>query len=638
MCGFIGSVRWHKADSQQRIGNLLDVLVHRGPDAGHVATFGPAVFGHRRLSILDPSARADQPMLDQARRRVVVFNGEIYNFKEMRADLQQAGVVFETEGDTEVILEAWARWGDDFVERLVGMFTLALWDIDEQRLLLVRDRAGEKPLFYAWLDDGIIFASELKALRRHPDVSATISTQAISQYLSLNYILSDCSILHDVHKLSAAHKISINISHNKKNPAQPQRYWHLHTFFHNKLTCSETEAKQQLYELLQQSIAGQSVSDVPLGTFLSGGIDSSAITAILARQHTESRQLKTFSMGFAQDSFNELAAAKHMAEMAGTDHYDAILQPDIIEALPKIIYHADEPFADTSIIPMYLLAQMTRQHVTVALSGDGSDEIFSGYVTNEADLLHGYLQHVPPSLINISYALIQKILPVSFNKISLDYKLRQFFKAVQLPFDQAHFSWRQIFSDQEKYDMLSTHKYKSICQYKPFESVRHFYDEVRTCHPLDQAAYVDFKTWLVDDILVKVDRATMAHSLETRAPFLDHRLIEFAAQLPVKFKMKGLNKKYILKKAMASIVPRETLRQKKKGFNAPISDWLTGPIGHFAREITYSQVINEWFSQAFIEKLWYEHHNKIADHGLKLFSLTCLGLWLQQAQDIKKVD
>ena len=281
---------------------------------------------------------------------------------------------------------------------------------------------------------------------------------------------------------------------------------------------------------------------------------------------------------------------------------------------------------------------MTREHVTVALSGDGSDEIFAGYVTNAADRLHAYGQHIPQSLLKIMQWLTHKILPVTFDKVSFDYKLKQFMKGAALDFPQAHFSWRQIFDDSEKRSLLNADYGQNISNLDSFASVQNYYNDVQDCHILDQAAYVDFKTWLVDDILVKVDRMSMAHSLETRAPFLDHRLVEFAAQLPVHFKMKGWIKKHILKKAMHSVLPQQTLQQKKKGFNAPVSWWLAGSMRDFAFEVTSSSLMQEWFSRAFIDKLWYEHRQKHADHGLKLFSLTCLGLWLDHAQAVKKVD
>jgi asparagine synthase (glutamine-hydrolysing) len=633
VCGFVGSVRWDKPDSTERIEALLNRLVHRGPDAGAVQAFGAAVLGHRRLSIIDTTAAANQPMVNADGRKVIVFNGEIYNFKELRAQLQQTGVTFRTQSDTEVVLAAWEYWGDRFVEQLRGMFAFALWDMDRQRLLLGRDRAGEKPLFYTFLKDGIVFGSELKSIRVHPEVDITLNPKAISQYLTLHYILSDCSILQKVYKLPAAHMLIFEAG--KRPKIYP--YWDLKGFFRNKHPWTEKEAIHQFHTLFADSIRGQSISDVPLGAFLSGGIDSSAVSAILSRQLSSPQLLKTFSIGFEERSFSELPAAERIARELGVNHYAQVIKADVVDALPKIIYHADEPFADTSIIPTYYLAQMTRQQVTVALTGDGSDELFAGYVTNTADRIHSVLQYVPKSLLHMACWFMHRILPVTFDKVSFDYKLRQFLRGAHLPFAKAHFSWRHIFSDHEKMQLLRGERRDTILASVPFASVAHYFEEVNDCHILDQAAYVDFKTWLVDDILVKVDRATMAHSLEARAPFLDHRIIEFAASLPPHFKMRYWTKKYILKRAMAGILPDQTLSQQKKGFNAPVSYWLSGVAEDFAKGITLSSLMHEWFSLAFIEKLWQDHKQKVADHGLKLFALTCFGIWLDQINQERKV-
>lgn len=633
MCGFIGSVRWQAPDSKPLIGKLLDRLVHRGPDAGQVAQMGEAVFGHRRLAIIDLDTSSNQPMIDEEGNFMVAFNGEIYNYKELRADLQQRGVRFRTHSDTEVILEGWKIWGDSFVSKLRGMFTFALWNQKQGKLLLGRDRAGEKPLFYADLPDGIVFASELKALRGHPDIPLEVNPQALNQFLTLNYILSDCSILKHASKLPAAHVLSLERHQHAKQYA----YWDLKDFFLHKKKQSERDAVEELQSLLDSAVKEQSVSDVPLGTFLSGGIDSSAITALLARQAKDTHDIKTFSMGFKEDSFSEADQARAMADFLAVSHYSENVHPTTPQDLERIVYHADEPFADTSILPMYHLAELARHHVKVALSGDGSDEIFAGYVTNTADRLHGMLQYVPTAALSYSHRAIQALLPVSFNKVSLDYKIRQFLEGVAQPFPEAHFSWRHIFNEEEKRSLLSVDCREAVLESNPFHSVKHYFDEISQGHPLDQAAYVDFKTWLVDDILVKVDRATMAHSLEARAPFLDHRVVEFAAQLDPSLKMKGWEKKYLLKKAMGSYLRSETLKQPKKGFNAPISQWLTGEMQDFAKQVTLDPALKSWFSLPFIEALWKQHLSLRTDHGLKLFGLTCFGVWLKQFQQETKV-
>src|SRR6266540_620207 len=581
MCGITGMLSWTLPADACLAQRMNDRLVHRGPDAEGIVTRGPATLASRRLSIIDVSDAANQPMSDHTGHFWIVFNGEIYNFLELRKKLATHGSRFQTQSDTEVILEAYKRWDIDCLQRLNGMFAFALWDEDRQRLFLARDRAGEKPLYYQWLPDGgLIFASELQALRVHPAVSRRINPTALGHYLSLNYTLTAACIIEGVQKLPAALYLLVE----EGRSALPARYWDLAAHFRDKQRYrSEVEAAEALAALLEDSVRLRLISDVPLGAFLSGGIDSSTI-----------------------------------------------VDADMAAALPRIVAAVDEPFADTSIIPFYFLAQFAREKVTVSLSGDGSDEIFAGYETYPADKLLRATQWAPRWLTSSTQRLADAVLPVSFDNVSFDYRVRKFLRGYPLGPQRAHYFWRVIFTDDAKRQLVRPEWRDAIAECDPFLDFQAYGREVADCHYLDQALYVDIKTWLVDDILVKVDRATMAHSLEARAPYLDHRLMEFAASLPVEWKLRRLRKKHLLKESQRPYLPRRIIDRRKHGFNTPVSHWFNGAMADLAKMVTYDDVLMEWFDRDAIDTLWRNHRARIDDNGLKLFGLTCLGLWLRQ--------
>ncbi|MBP9763846.1 MAG: asparagine synthase (glutamine-hydrolyzing) [Gammaproteobacteria bacterium] len=654
MCGIVGSLNWQTPDSESLIQRMATTLAHRGPDAEKVKKLGPMVFGHRRLSIIDVSPESDQPMCDTTGRYWIVYNGELYNFKTLKAQLKTLGHTFKTESDTEVVLEAWKHYGIGCLEKLVGMFAFALWDKEEQSLILVRDRMGEKPLYYTiqasrsetwepasthWRHASssqqlynLVFASELSALSQHPCVAFKVSPKALSQFLSLNYVLTDACILEGIEKLPPAHYLLLK----KGQKPQIQCYWHLHRHFKQKISHSnKADASSQLESMLNDIVRDQMISDVPLGAFLSGGIDSSTIVA--AMKHAQSNPIKTFSIGFHEKSYNEIEASQIVAKHLSVDHHTQFVDVDMVKMLPSIIQRTDEPLADSSIIPTYFLAEFSRKNVKVCLSGDGGDELFSGYDTYTADKLHRYFHYLPKSFFRATSHLVEKFWPVSHNKVSLDYKLKQFLKGCQMDFQRAHYFWRVIFSDQEKAALLTADNREAILNHDPYTSFAKAFAEVEECHPLDQASYVDMKTWMVDDILVKVDRLSMAHSLEVRAPFLNHHLVEFAAKLPIDWKMKFFQKKHILKLSQATNLPHQILHRSKKGFNAPISSWFSGKLETLARESTLDNIyLKQWFNRSTLEQLWQEHRFHVKDHGLKLFSLLCLGLWFEHYQELFK--
>lgn len=601
-------------------------LFHRGPDAGGIEDCGPVTLGHRRLSIIDAFAHSNQPFCDEERLHWLTFNGEIYNFLDLRVELERDGVSFRTNSDTEVVLQAYKRWGDSCVTRFNGMFAFAIWDQPAGRLFIARDRAGEKPLFIRRLSGGgVLFASEPRALR-HPHFGESRPDPAgLAQYISHNYTFGERTLNVGIERVPAAHCLVFD-----RNGERRWRYWDLASCFANKIAYrSEDEAGEALLELLDDSVRIRMYSDVPVGAFLSGGLDSSAIVAAMAK-YCRPSDVNSFAMGFTEKGFSELDQARQISDELQLNHREQILMADPASVLAGLIHAADEPLADTSVLPTYWLAKFARDYVSVVLSGDGGDELFAGYQTYIADSLHSVLSWVPNPMVRGAQSFVDRIWPVSFGKVSFDYKLRHFLAGLQLESQQAHSSWRMIFAGAEL-DNLVCPEWKEIMinDYQPFEDFRPHFEAVSHCHPLDQALYVDFKTWLADDILVKVDRATMAHSLECRAPFLDHRLVEFAASLPAEWKMKQFEKKYMLKLALRRRLPKWVANRPKRGFNAPVSSWFSGPALDLVQELLAEPRLGEWFLSEEVARLLKEHTRKDRDNGAKLLGLAAFSLWLQ---------
>jgi asparagine synthase (glutamine-hydrolysing) len=626
MCGIAGELSWGGQPNTSAVRAMTARLAHRGPDAEGFQTLGPLSLGHRRLTVIDISEASNQPLCDETGRYWIVFNGEIYNYRHLRSELEARGSRFRTQGDTEVIVEAYKLWGLDMLGRLNGMFAFALWDESEQCLVLARDRLGEKPLYFTRTPNGsIIFASELQALRAHPSVSDRINPSALGQYLSLNYTLTDCCILKDVEKLPAAHYL---VAEREREP-KIRSYWDLAPFFLDKRSFEGREqAVEELGALIDDATKLRLVSDVPLGAFLSGGVDSSIVVESMSRLRPPA-QSKTFSIGFEEDTYSELDKARAISSLLGVDHHDRTVTVDMAQSLPNIVHSADEPFADTSMIPVYYLAQFAREHVTVCLSGDGADETFAGYPTYKADRLYRWIRRAPRPLIGVAQSLVGRHLAVSFDKVSFDYKLRRFLEGLYLEPEEAHHHWRTIFTPAEKNELLRP-EFRQVCQSSGMETFARFHQDVADCNFIDQAMYVDIKTWLVDDILVKVDRSTMAHSLEARTPFLDHRLVEFAASLPTNWKLDGGETKALLRRRGAAIFGQAHMNQKKQGFNAPVNHWLASELEPLARSVLTESPLTEWLAPDSVDTMWKDHKTGQKDHGLKLFGLTCLGLWMSQ--------
>ena len=628
MCGIAGELRWSAPPDAAAVAAMAARLDHRGPDARGAVARGAVALGHRRLAVIDLDRASDQPLSDAAGRLWIVYNGEIYNFVDLRARLERGGATFRTRGDTEVLLEAYRAWGDHFVEELNGMFAFALWDEERQRLLLARDRAGEKPLY--WQEraggDGLLFASELGALSAHPAAARRIDPAAVGDFLSLGYTLGERPILAGVRRLPPAHRLVAE----RGRPLAPERYWDLAAAFRRKTRFAGVEeASEALDRLVGDSVRLRLVSDVPLGAFLSGGVDSSTVVAAMQRARPAPPP-RAFSIGFREESFDELPAASEVAALLGIGLTGRYVGIDAAAALGHVVGTVGEPFADTSLIPFYYLAREAREQVTVCLSGDGGDELFAGYPTYLADRLRRRTAWLPGTLTGAAGRLFARLAPVRHDKVGTGYRVRQFLAGHGLDERRAHHSWRTIFSPAAKRELLRP-EWREAAASDGFDVFDRCHDEVADCHPLDQACYVDVKTWLADDILFKVDRATMVHSLEARAPLLDHRLMEFAAALPVGLKLRGRCGKYLLKRAALRHLPARVAHRPKRGFNAPVNRWLAAGLEPFARAAMERGPLFGWVERDAVERLWREHHARAADHGLRLFTLTCLALWLEKA-------
>lgn len=631
MCGITGWLaRPGRTPDRDLLGTVTRALAHRGPDAEGVVIDGPCGLGHRRLSVLDLSSTNDQPQRDASGRWLLAYNGEIYNFRTLRAQLEALGHRFRTQGDTEVVIEAVKAWGPAAVERFVGMFAFALWDNQSQQLLLARDRLGKKPLFFAALPDGgLIFASEPRALAAHPAIGRNIDPVMLAHYLQLNYVPNHGSLFAGVRSLPPATWTSLQPG----GRVEPRPYWDLAACFRDKRNyASDDQAAEALNALVDEAVNDRLVSDVPLGAFLSGGVDSSAIVASMVRQRPASGVF-TFTSGFIEDSYDESPIAERLAAEFGVVHRTQRLDPRTLDILPAVLATAAEPLADTSALPMHFLSGFTRQHVTVALSGDGGDECFAGYETYVANRLHRMAQHSPRWLRQQLPGLLDRCLPVDHRKIGWPEKLRRLSGQLAADPARAHSSWRDIFGSAELRSLMQPQwraAFEAAPQRELFDSyfAGHF-AAVAGCDPLDQATYVDIKTWMVDDILVKADRTSMAHSLEVRCPLLDHRIVEFAARLAPELKLKGLTKKkHVLRHSQRDRLPAWLLQRKKQGFNAPVSQWLLGPLRELCQQTLFSPRMAEWFQPAELRRLWQEHEQMKRDNGLKLFGLLTVGLFL----------
>jgi asparagine synthase (glutamine-hydrolysing) len=616
MCGICGMVALDGGAVDERaVRAMADALVHRGPDSEGVFSDGPVALAARRLSIIDLE-HGDQPMASEDGAVHVVQNGELYEHRRLQAELEARGHRFRSHCDTEVLPHLYEERGMAFAEGLRGMFAIAVWDARERRLVLARDPFGIKPLYYRVAGGVLSFASELKALVRQPGFSGEVDLEALEAYLAFNSVPSPMSIYREVRKLPAGHLLEARdgevtvrrYARPAPVPAQDVRRE------------GGAALAGELRERLRDSVRAHLESDVPVGVFLSGGIDSSLLAALAAQESPGA--VRTFSIGFEERSFDELSRARTVARRYGTDHHELVLRADAAALLPEIAAAFDEPFADSSALPTYAVSQLASQHVKVALSGEGGDELFGGYFTYVADQLAPRLG----GAASLARPVIER-LPSSSRRVSLEYKAKRFVRAAALPPLERHHGWKEIFSADARAALLAPDRRAASAD--PLAGWRARYSETAGSEPLARLQDVDIGTYLVDDLLVKTDRASMAHSLEVRVPFLDPVVAELAFALPTALKVRALAKKRLLRRAATGLVPRAIVHGPKRGFSIPAAAWLRGELRPFARDLLSPEALRRdgFFRPEAVTRLLDEHESGREDRSRQLWGLLCFQLW-----------
>jgi asparagine synthase (glutamine-hydrolysing) len=607
MCGICGTASAAGSVDAEAVARMSATLVHRGPDSFGEFSDGSAALAARRLSIIDLET-GDQPIANEDGTLHVVQNGEIYNYRELRLELERRGHQFRTHGDTEVLLHLYEEHGDRFAERLRGMFAIGLWDSRRRRLVLARDRFGIKPLYYREAGDELSFASELRALPR-----GEIDLDALEAFLAFNSIPSPLTIFRDVRKLPAGHMLfwedgRVRLERFARPAPVP---------LGEVREDEEAELVEELRSRLRDSVRAHLVSDVPVGVLLSGGVDSSFLAALAAEESSE--PLLTFSVGFEERSFDELGEARLVAERYSTQHHELVLRPDAALLLPALAEAFDEPFADSSALPTYLVSQLASSDVKVALSGEGGDELFGGYYTYAADLLAARFG----GLARAARPFVER-LPTSTAKASFDYKAKRFVRAAHLPLLERHHGWKEIFSADARAELTGR-----TAGFDPIEILRARYAETEGADELARLQDVDLGVYLVDDLLVKTDRASMAHSLEARVPYLDTVVTNLALALATRHKLRGLSKKVLLRKAAEPLLPREIVHGKKRGFSIPAAAWLRGELESFARATLSADVLRGqgFFEPAAVTRLIDTHVSGREDLSRQLWNLLAFTLW-----------
>jgi len=610
VCGICGIATTHGDAHVETLRAMSDLLVHRGPDSAGEHLDGGVALAARRLSIIDLE-HGDQPIANEDGSCVVVQNGEIYNYPELRRELERAGHELRTRCDTEALVHLYEQHGLAFAERLRGMFAAAIWDARRRRLVLARDRYGIKPLYYRHVDGELRFASELRALPR-----GEIDLDALESFLAFNSIPAPYSIFRDVRKLPAGHVLVW-----ENGVVSLERYARPGPAMEDALrTGDEAELVEELRARLRDSVRAHLLSDVPVGVLLSGGVDSAALAALAAQETPE--PVHTFTIGFAERSFDERADARLVAERYGTEHHELLVRPDPELLLRALAEAFDEPFADSSALPTYLVSQLAAEHVKVALSGEGGDELFGGYYTYAADLI---ADRVAP-LARVVRPLVEA-LPASTRKASLDYRAKRFVRAAHLPPLERHHGWKEIFSAETRAELTGRR-----ATYDPVDVYRARYGETVGAPQLARLQDVDFGVYLVDDLLVKTDRASMAHSLEARVPFLDPLVTNLAFALPTRLKVRGLAKKVLLRKAVEPLLPAEVVHGRKRGFSIPAAAWLRGELEPFARETLGPETLERqgFFRPEPVARLIDEHVAGREDWSRQLWGLLAFTLWYER--------
>lgn len=626
MCGIAGFISKEKNAPLDEREALLDRMcrriTHRGPDEQGAIVRDAAALGMRRLSIIDLKS-GQQPIFDCSGNLAVVFNGEIYNYQSLKKDLESRGHRFKTNSDTETIVHAYEEFGADCVRHLRGMFAFAIYDFQAETLFIARDRVGKKPLFYSLTGKGnFVFGSELKVLIEHGEISREIDFSALDAYLTFGYVPEEFCIFKGVHKLAPGHFLLF-----KNGGIETRKYWDFDYSGVSEIK-SEAEYIEALREKIREAVKIRLISEVPLGAFLSGGVDSSSIVGMMSE--ISDAPVKTFSIGFNEDTFNELKFARVAAKHFKTEHHEFIVTPDLVETVDELVRHFDEPFADSSALPTFMVSKMARAFVTVVLSGDGGDELFAGYTRYVTDKKRSGLEKLPRAIRQNLLKPLSRILPSGA-------KGKNFLYNTSLDAIDRYIDSVSHFGKLKKLGLYANVLRENLNgAFGGAEAVfRQLADSVSSADPVDKLLYLDSKTYLPGDILTKVDRMTMAVSLEARVPLLDHELIEFVQKIPAGLKLKGLETKYIFKKAMEGIVPREILYREKQGFGVPLGDWINSQLKDRIHGILGEKrtVERGYFEPRYIRILLDEHAKNRRDHSHALWILWMLELWHRKFVD-----
>lgn len=626
MCGFMGVLKLNTNSvsvENDALQSSSQVLKHRGPDAFDIHWDGPCGLAHYRLSIIDTSDAGKQPMCNETGKVWIAYNGETYNFLDLKSEFNlEKKHNFHSRTDTEVIIHLYEELGVDAVKHLNGMYAYALWDSNIETLHLARDPYGVKPLFYLMTKDAFWFSSEIKGLLEVPGYKPSPSTEALHHYLSFNYVPGTLTAFSGIYELSPGHTLVID---TKTRQPKINRFFDINYNINHNI--SRKEALETSLELLEKSVRRQLISDVPVGVMLSGGVDSSALTALMAKIKGNS-DFHTFSLGFEDSSFNESGYAKIVADHIGTKHHEVLVTADKVKSmLPKYLAYIDEPYADGSAIPTYLLAECAKEYVTVLLSGEGGDEFFAGYDTHFAYKVRKMYRLVPSFIRKQLISRMVNMLPVSHKKLSFDFKAKRFVRGAELETAESHYAWREVLNEDVKKSVLNSGAYGN---YSP--SVKHFIDKFNQCDARDELnrlLYIDFSFHLADDLMIKNDRMTMANSLEARVPFTDNDLVRYLASVPVNHKLPRNKKKYLLRTAMQAYLPKEITTKKKVGLEMPYSSWLRNELREMAEEAFSPGSLNStgMFNSKTISLLWSEHQNMVVDHGRFFWGLLNYMLW-----------
>ncbi|MBD2015729.1 asparagine synthase (glutamine-hydrolyzing) [Microcoleus sp. FACHB-53] len=627
MCGICGVIfaEHDRPVDAKLIESMSSTIVHRGPDEQGIHVDGNVGLGSRRLSIIDLEG-GRQPIHNEDKTIWVVFNGELYNYPELTHSLSRRGHHFYTHTDTEIIVHAYEEFGDEFLQHLNGMFALALWDSRRQRLVLARDRMGIKPLYYALHDGALIFGSELKTILTYPGIPRTVDLVALNEYLSFEYVPTPRTIFQGISKLPPGHALSFS-----EGRMRIWQYWDVNLARSENIQPKRlVEYENELLEILREVVRKEMVSDVPVGVLLSGGIDSSAVAALMSEIAPE--RVKSFSIRFDDVSFDESNYAHQVAQHLGTEHHELTLTPKMaLDLVPQAAKFLDEPLGDSSLIPTFLLSQFTRHHVKVALGGDGGDELFAGYSTLQAHRLVEYYESLLPSVVR--HRLVPWVvdrMPVSFDNISLDFKIRRFIAGRGLPLVIRHQQWLGSFTSAQKQQLLQP--WTQLREKDTYQVAFDYQRNSQAKEALNQLLYSDMKLYLEGDILPKVDRASMANSLEVRVPLLNHTLVEYVSGLPHSLKLRGLTTKYILKRVMRDRLPDAILQRGKKGFNMPVAKWLAGPLRPLLEDMLSKERLERegLFNAGYVKQLVNEHLTGQFDHRKLLWTLLMFELWYDQ--------